>query len=162
VHGNSSDDLLADEVSDLDLEQTRLLVLLQVDVDGEMGIDVSHLVLEALGDTGDQVLDDGSDGAEGGNIFTVAVVDLDGDGVLLGVTEVDSQVTEVLGELAYKPRMLETSFPDGVVVESAVQEFVLKSDWRMMVFRTSGTLDSDDTGLDADLDYSQKNSMSAL
>lgn len=156
MHGNSSDNLLANEVSDLDLEQTRLLVLLQVDVDGEMGIDVSHLVLEALGDTGDQVLDDGADGAEGGNIFTVAVVDLDGDGVLLGVTEVDSQVTEVLGELAYKPPVLETNFPDGVVVESAVQEVVLKSDWRMMVFRTSGTLDSDDTGLDADLDYSQK------
>lgn len=114
MHGNSSDDLLANEVSDLDLEQTRLLVLLQVDVDGEMGIDVSHLVLEALGDTGDQVLDDGSDGAEGGNIFTVAVVDLDRDGVLLGVTEVDSQVTEVLDELAYKPPMLEFfRFPAG-------------------------------------------------
>jgi len=100
VHGNPSDNLLANEVSDLDLEQTSLLVLVQVDVDGKMGVDVSHLVLEALGNAGDQVLDERSDGTEGGNIFTVAVVDLDGDGVLLGVAEVDSQVTEVLGELA--------------------------------------------------------------
>jgi hypothetical protein len=119
-----------------------------------MGVDVSHLVLEALGDTGDQVGDERFDGTEGGNIFTVAVVDLDRDGVLLGVTEVDSQVTEVLDELAYNPSMLE--FPSSChVVESAVQEIVLTSDW-WVVFRTSGTLNSDDTGLDADLDYSQK------
>jgi hypothetical protein len=72
-----------------------------------MGVDVSHLVLEALGDTNDQVLDDGSDGTQGGDILAVAVVDLDRDGVLLGVAEVDSQVAEVLGELACSPPMSE-------------------------------------------------------
>lgn len=130
MHDNPSDDLLADEVSDLDLEQTGLLVLVQVDVDGEMGVDVAHLVLESLGDTGDQVLDDGADGTEGGDIFTVAVVDLDGDGVLLGVAEVDSQVTEVLGELACNPPMSE--FPIRYcqfASKSVVKEFcVLTSD----------------------------------
>lgn len=55
-HVDPSDDLLANEVSDLNLEAVGLLVLLDVDVDGKMGIDVSHLVLEALGDTDDQVV----------------------------------------------------------------------------------------------------------
>ena len=63
MHGDTAHDLLANEVSDLDLEQTSLLVLLDVDVDGEMGVDVAHLVLVALGDTNDQVVDDGSDGS---------------------------------------------------------------------------------------------------
>lgn len=54
-------------------------------------------------------------------------MDLDGDGVLLGVTEVDSQVAEVLGELAYKPPVLEICFAFLMeVVESAVQEFRLE------------------------------------
>lgn len=58
---DSSDNLLANEVTDLDLKQTSILVLLEVDVDREMGIDVAHLVLEALGDTDDQVVDEGAD-----------------------------------------------------------------------------------------------------
>jgi len=63
VHGDPAHNLLANEVSDLDLEQTSLLVLLDVDVDWEMGIDIAHLVLEALGDADDQVVDDGADGS---------------------------------------------------------------------------------------------------
>jgi len=70
VHGYSSDNLLANEISDLDLKQTGLGVLLHVDVDGEMGVHVLHLVLEALGNTDDQVLDDRSDGTEGGDILS--------------------------------------------------------------------------------------------
>lgn len=157
MHGNPSDDLLADEVSDLHLEQTGLLVLVQVDVDGKMGVDVSHLVLETLGDTGDQVLDDGADGTESGDILTVAVVDLDGDGVLLGVAEVDSQVTEVLGELACNPPMLE--FPIRFcqfASKSVVEEFCVLTSDLWVVVRTSGTLNGDDTGLDVDLDYLEK------
>lgn len=61
LHDYPSDNLLADEVSDLDLPQIGLAVLLDVDVDGEMGVDVAHLVLEALGDTDDQVVDEGAD-----------------------------------------------------------------------------------------------------
>lgn len=63
-------------VPDLDLPQTGLLVLVEVDVDGEMGVDVTHLVLEALGDTDDHVVDEGADGAEGGDVLPVAVVHL--------------------------------------------------------------------------------------
>lgn len=69
-----------------------------------MGIDVAHLVLEALGDTNDQIVDDGTDGAESGHILAVAVVDLDTDLTLLGDGEIDSDMAEVLDELA--PRTL--------------------------------------------------------
>jgi hypothetical protein len=99
-HLHPAHNLLANEVADLDLEQARLGVLVDVDVDGEMGVDVAHLVLEALGDADDQVVDDGADSTEGSDIFAVAVVDLNRDLVLLGLTEVDSQVTEVLAELS--------------------------------------------------------------
>lgn len=65
-----------------------------------MGVDVTHLVLVALGDTDDQVVDEGADGAECSDALARAVVELDLDEVLLGVGEGDSQVTEGLGELA--------------------------------------------------------------
>ena len=100
VHNNTADELLADEVSDLNLEQVGLGVLGDVDVDGEMGVDVSHLVLEALGDTDDQVVDDGSDSSEGSDILADTVVNLNGDLVLLGAGEVDGQVAEILDQLA--------------------------------------------------------------
>ena len=47
-HDNPSYELLADEVSDLHLPAVGLLVLLQVDVDGETGCDVSHIQQCAL------------------------------------------------------------------------------------------------------------------
>lgn len=46
-----------------------LIVLLNVDVDGEMGIDVSHLVFVSLGNAGDQVLDDRLDSSKSCDIF---------------------------------------------------------------------------------------------
>ena len=49
-------------VPDLDLIKSSLVALVQVDVDGEMGVDVAHLVLEALGDADDQVVDERPDG----------------------------------------------------------------------------------------------------
>lgn len=63
VHGDSSDNLLANEVTDLNLEETRFAVLGNTNVDWEMCIDVTHLVLEPLGDTGDHVLDNRLDGS---------------------------------------------------------------------------------------------------
>ena len=42
-----------------------------------MGVDVAHLVLVAFGHAGDQVLDDGLDGTEGGDVLAGAVVDFD-------------------------------------------------------------------------------------
>jgi hypothetical protein len=100
VHDDLAHDLLADEVADLDLVQARLRVLLHVDVDGEMGVDVAHLVLEALGHADDHVVDQRADGAEGGDVLARAVVELDVDDVLLWVREVDGQMAEVLDELA--------------------------------------------------------------
>jgi hypothetical protein len=107
-HDDLSYELLADEVPDLDLPLVGLLVLLEVDVDGEMGVDVAHLVLVALGDTDDQVVllplarvrfcayiparprvvtyDESSDSAEGGDALAGAVVELNLDEVLLGLS----------------------------------------------------------------------------
>lgn len=90
-------------IPDLDLVDT-VGVLVQVDVDGEMGVDVSHLVLEALGNTDDQVVDEGADGSESGNGLADAMVDVDGDDVLLWRGEGDGDVREVLDQLA--PRAL--------------------------------------------------------
>jgi hypothetical protein len=87
-------------IPDLDLPQTSLIVLVQVHVDGEMGIDVSHLVLEALRDADNQVVDQGSDSAESSDVLAGAMVKLNVDDVLLGVREVDGEMAEVLAELA--------------------------------------------------------------
>lgn len=97
-HGDTANDLLAQEVSDLNLHAVGLVVLLDVDVDGEMGVDVAHLVLVALGDTNDHVVDESADGAESGDVLAGTVVHLNGDDVLLGVREGDRQVLERLLE----------------------------------------------------------------
>jgi hypothetical protein len=61
-------------VPDLNLIQTSLSVLVHIDVDWEMCIDVSHLVLEALCDSDDQVVDEGSDSSEGSDVLSRTVV----------------------------------------------------------------------------------------
>lgn len=99
-HDYAADNLLANEVADLNLPQASLLVLVDVDVDGEMCVDVAHLVFKPLRYANDHVGDDGLDGAQSGDILAVAVVDLNGDDVLGGVAEVDGDVTEILDELA--------------------------------------------------------------
>ena len=71
---------------------TGLAVLVYVDVDGEMCVDVSHLVLETLGDSNDQVVDESSDCAEGSDVLAGTVVKLDVDDILLWVREVDGQM----------------------------------------------------------------------
>ena len=65
-----------------------------------MGVDVSHLVLEALGDADNQVVDQRSDCAEGSDILACTVVKLNVDDILLGVGEVDCYMAEVFAELA--------------------------------------------------------------
>jgi len=87
-------------IPDLNLSTASLVVGLNVDVDGEMGVDVTHLVLEAAGNTDHEVVDDGADGAEGSNTLAGTVVQLDGDHVLLGAAEGDGDVGQVLDELA--------------------------------------------------------------
>ena len=66
-----------------------------------MGVDVSHLVLIALCDTGDEVLDDGLDSAESSDVFAAAVVDLDRDNILLGEGEADGKVGEIFCQFAW-------------------------------------------------------------
>lgn len=45
-------------IPDINLVQPSLGVLFNVDVDGEMCVDVAHLVLKALGNSNDEVVDD--------------------------------------------------------------------------------------------------------
>jgi hypothetical protein len=107
--------LAGNNVPDLDLEQTGLAVLVHVDVDGEMCVDVSHLVPEALCDTNDQVVDERSDGPEGCDILSGAMVEFDVDDILLGVGEVDCQVAQVLGEFACaSPSELRLPLPSAI------------------------------------------------
>lgn len=69
-----------------------------------MGVDVSHLVLVAFRDADNQVVDESADGSEGGDGLADTMVDVDGDDVLLGRREADSDVGQVLDQLA--PRSL--------------------------------------------------------
>lgn len=57
-----------------------------------MCVDVSHLVLEALGHAHDHVVDDGADGAQSSDGLAGSVVHLDVDDILLWVREADGQV----------------------------------------------------------------------
>jgi len=89
VHYDLTHNLLSNEVTDLNLVQAGLTVLLEIDVEGEMGVDVSHLVLVALGDADDEVVDQSSNCAESGDIFPCAVVEFDVDDARGGVGEGD-------------------------------------------------------------------------
>lgn len=84
----------------LHLPKIGLSILIQVDIDGKMGVDIAHLVLEALGDADDEVVDEGAHGAQGRDVLAVAVVHLDVDDVLRRVREADAQVAQVLAEFA--------------------------------------------------------------
>jgi hypothetical protein len=65
-----------------------------------MGVDVTHLVLEALGNTNDHVVDERTDSTESGDVLAGTVVHLDLDGGGIGLLERDGQVTKVLLESA--------------------------------------------------------------
>lgn len=128
-----------------------LLVDVKVDVDGEMGIDVTHLVLEALGDTDDQVVDKGADGAESGNVLAVAMVDLEANNALLDDGEVDGDVAQVLGELACWSALLGYCFSperDSRIVRSCSR--LQSEDCEFLL--TTGALNRYKSRLDGDLD----------
>lgn len=92
-------------VPDLNIVSVGVVVLLNVDVNGEMGIDVSHLVLVSSGHTSDEILDDRLDGSESCDILSWSVVDFDLNGILallvLWESESNSDVGEILDEFAY-------------------------------------------------------------
>jgi len=97
-HLDNTDELLTKEVVDADLG----LVITDTTVDGEVSIDETHLVLVALSDTDDHVLDVTGDSADAGNSLTSSEPHLEKD-VLVLVTLDDhvqiADVTEVTDEL---------------------------------------------------------------
>jgi hypothetical protein len=93
THLDVEDNLLTQEVTDLN----SITFLVDDDVDGEMSVDITHLVLVTLGDTNNHVVNKRADGTNTGDVLTVAVVDHEAD---LGTfnLQLNVQVTEVLGE----------------------------------------------------------------
>lgn len=94
-HIDNAHALLAQEVADLD----HGTVLLNVGVDGKVGVDQAHLVLEAFGDASDHVLDVGDAGADRRQRLLLAEVAIDLEhllAILLGQEHVQAEVLEVL------------------------------------------------------------------
>lgn len=61
-------------IPNIDFKQACLGVLLDVDVDREMGVDISHLIFETLCNSNDQIIDDGLDSSKCSNVFACAMV----------------------------------------------------------------------------------------
>lgn len=89
---DNTDLLLTEVVTDLNLGT----LVLDVNVNGEMGVDVTHLVPEALGNTSDHILQNGLNGTHNGNVLTAAVEHLDLDLIGRDLVESDINVLEVL------------------------------------------------------------------
>jgi len=85
-------------------------ILLDVDVDGKVSIDVSHLVLVSLGHTGHQVLDNRLDGSESSNVLSLAMVDFNLNErlpcLVFPKRKGDGDVGEIFGEFACATRIL--------------------------------------------------------
>jgi hypothetical protein len=95
-HLDTEADLLTQEVSDLDL----LGVISNDDIDRKMGIDVTHLVLEALGNANDHVVDNGSDGSDACDMLAVAMVHDKFELVIFNKLDFHVEVTKVLCQFA--------------------------------------------------------------
>lgn len=106
-----SNSLLTQEVSDLDVVLT--VNSNNVNVDWEMRIDVSHLVLVTLGDTSDQVGNQRLDSSQSSNVLSVTVVDSDLDSLVTDLGESNVDVLQVLGELTSWTGDLDRSGLDG-------------------------------------------------
>lgn len=65
-----------------------------------MSVDVSHLVLVALGDANNHVVDDGTDSTERGDGLARSMVQLDVDEIFPRVVEVHGQMTQVLDQFS--------------------------------------------------------------
>jgi hypothetical protein len=89
---DTEDNLLTQEVTDFHI----LTVVVDDTVDGEMRIDVTHLVLETLGDTSDHVVDKRADSTDTGNVLATTMVDNKLELVLTSKLDFNVQVTEVL------------------------------------------------------------------
>lgn len=89
---------LVAHIPNLDIIQASFGILLDVDVDGKMCVDISHLVLEAFRDPNYQVVDNGFDGSERRDILPSAVMEFDVNGVFVRSGKADGEVGEVLSE----------------------------------------------------------------
>jgi hypothetical protein len=95
-HLDTESDLLTQEVTDLNF----LTIIVNNNINGKMGIYVTHLVFETLGNTGDHVVNNGSDSADASNVLAVAVVDDELELVLTNGLDLHVEVAQVLGKLA--------------------------------------------------------------
>ena len=57
-----------------------------------MGVDVSHLVFEASGNSNDKIVDDRLHSSEGCDVFSGAMMDFDGEDVFGGKFEANGKV----------------------------------------------------------------------
>ena len=79
-------------IPNVHLVQSCLIVFLNVHVDGKMGVDISHLVLETLANSNDQIVDDSFDCTERRHVLAGAVVEFDVDDRFRGFREADGKM----------------------------------------------------------------------
>lgn len=87
-------------VPNVNLKKPALRILLDIDINGKMGVDISHLILEALRNTDNQVVDYGFDGSECCNILAGTMMQFDIDEVFRRMGEADREMGQVLRKLA--------------------------------------------------------------
>ena len=87
-----TDDLCWSLLPDFHLKEPSITILIDVDVDGEVSVDVTHLVLEPLGDTDYEVVDECLHSAKSSHIFPGSMVEFDVDGILVWVGEANSKM----------------------------------------------------------------------
>ena len=66
-----------------------------------MSVHVTHLILESLGDSNNQVVDKGLNSTQSSDILARAMVHLDVNNILVWVGEANRKVLAVLHKLAY-------------------------------------------------------------
>jgi hypothetical protein len=102
-----------------------------------MGVDVTHLVLEALGDTNNHVVDERAHGTESGDVLAGTVVHLNLDGGGIGLLEGDGQVTKVLLEGATGTLDSDLASLD---VDLDCTQVLLVCSWRARMFSSRSSL----------------------
>lgn len=65
-----------------------------------MGVDISHLILEALRNADNQVVDDGFDGSECSNVLACTMMQFDIDEIFRRMGEADREMGQVFRKLA--------------------------------------------------------------
>ena len=92
-HVNVTNSLLTKEVADLDLGA----ILVDSNVDGEVSVHKTHLVTVTMGNTGDHVLNVGTDGADDGNVLVETEPQIDDDFITF-LLDINKLVREVTAE----------------------------------------------------------------